>query len=251
MSNQSDWIALRDAIILKKMNLVEKAYIVTGGSSGLGKAFAQELIINLANVVITGRDEEKLKIVAKELGCRFCHADMTKDEDLDELIAFTLKTFGQIDGVINNAGIGGWSPVEELSREKMQEVFDVNVFGAAMLTAKVSKLMIAQKSGDIVNIASTASLKGYKYGTIYSASKFALRSMTQCWQAELRPHNIRVIQINPSEVPTAFGTDDRAEKDLQENKLSPQEIADVLIATLKMDKRGFVPEVTVHATNPF
>ncbi|MEO9531514.1 MAG: SDR family oxidoreductase [Crocinitomicaceae bacterium] len=233
------------------MNLVEKVYIVTGGSSGLGKAFAQELIKNLANVVITGRDEVKLKAVAKEIGCRFCHADMSNDADLDELIAFTVKTFGKIDGLINNAGIGGWSPIEEMTREKLQKVFDVNVFGAAMLTSKVSKLMIEQKSGDIINIASTASLKGYKFGTIYSASKFALRSMTQCWQAELRPHNIRVIQINPSEVPTAFGTENREEKELQDNKLSPKEIADVLIATLKMNARGFVPEVTVHATNPF
>ena len=84
-----------------------------------------------------------------------------------------------------------------------------------------------------------------------SSSKFALRSMTQCWQAELRPYNVRVVQINPSEVPTAFGREDRTEKDLEPQKLSPQEIADVLIASLKMDQRGFIPEVTIHATNPF
>ena len=233
------------------MEIAENVYIVTGGSSGLGKAFAKELIVNLAKVVITGRDEEKLKAVAKDLGCRFCHADMTKDEDIDEVIAFTLKTFEKIDGVINNAGIGGWSPIEELTREKLREVYEVNVFGAAMMASKVTKVFKEQNYGTIVNIASTASLKGYKYGTIYSSSKFALRSMSQCWQAELRPHNIRVIQINPSEVPTAFGKDDRVEKDLEDKKLSPKEIADVLIASLKMDPRGFVPEVTVHATNPF
>jgi 3-oxoacyl-[acyl-carrier protein] reductase len=233
------------------MDLAEKVYIVTGGSSGLGKAFARELVVNLAHVVITGRDEEKLKAVAKDLGCRFCHADMTKDEDIDEVIAFTIKTFEKIDGVINNAGIGGWSPLEELTREKMREVYEVNVFGAAIMASKVTKLFKEQNHGTIVNIASTASLKGYKYGTIYSSSKFALRSMSQCWQAELRPHNIRVIQINPSEVPTAFGKDDRLEKEQVDNKLSPKEIADVLIASLKMDPRGFVPEVTVHATNPF
>jgi 3-oxoacyl-[acyl-carrier protein] reductase len=233
------------------MELAEKVFIVTGGSSGLGKAFAKELVVNLANVVITGRDAEKLKAVAKELGCRFCNADMTKDEDIDEVIAFTLKTFEKIDGVINNAGIGGWAPIEEITREKLREVYEVNVFGAAMMAAKVTPIFKTQNYGTIVNIASTASLKGYKYGTIYSSSKFALRSMSQCWQAELRPHNIRVIQINPSEVPTAFGKDDRVEKEQENNKLSPKEIADVLIASLKMDQRGFVPEVTVHATNPF
>ncbi|MCB9225450.1 MAG: SDR family oxidoreductase [Crocinitomicaceae bacterium] len=235
------------------MDIAEKVFIVTGGSSGLGKAFANELVRNIANVVITGRDLDKLKQVASDLGsnCMWFHADMTKDEDLDALIEFTLDRFGRLDGIINNAGIGGWSPLEELTREKMREVYEVNVFGAAMLASKATKIFKKQNHGAIVNVASTASLSGYKYGTIYSSSKFAVRSMSQCWQAELRPHNIRVIQINPSEVPTAFGQENRDEKELVANKLSPQEIADVLIAALKMDPRGFIPEVTVWATNPF
>jgi 3-oxoacyl-[acyl-carrier protein] reductase len=235
------------------MDIAEKVYIVTGGSSGLGKAFAHELVVNLASVVITGRDLEKLKQTASDLGsnCLWCHADMTNDEDIQALIDFTLDKFGRLDGVINNAGIGGWSPLEELTRDQMREVYEVNVFGAAMLASKATKVFKKQDYGTIVNIASTAALKGYKYGTIYSSSKFALRSMSQCWQAELRPHNIRVIQINPSEVPTAFGTEDRVEKELENNKLTPKEIADVLIASLKMDDRGFIPEVSVFATNPF
>lgn len=235
------------------MGLAEKVFIVTGGSSGLGKAFAHELVLNLAKVVVTGRELEKLKQTASDLGanCLWCHADVTNDDDLDLLIKFTLDKFGRIDGIINNAGIGGWSPLEELSREKLRQVFEVNVFGAAMLAAKVTPIFKKQNFGTIVNIASTAALNGYKYGTIYSASKFALRSMSQCWQAELRPHNVRVITINPSEVPTAFGQEDRNEKELVANKLTPKEISDVLIATLKMDDRGFVPEVTVFATNPF
>lgn len=230
-----------------------QVFIITGGSSGLGKAFAHELVLNLANVLITGRDPEKLKQVASDLGanCLWYHADVTKDDELDGLVKFALDKFGRLDGIINNAGIGAWSSLQELSREQLQQVFDVNVFGAAMLAAKVVPIFKAQNYGTIVNIASTAALKGYKYGTIYAASKFALRAMSQCWQAELRPHNVRVIQINPSEVPTAFGEEDRVEKKLEWNKLTPKEIADVLIASLKMDRRGFIPEVTVFATNPF
>ncbi|UKN02619.1 SDR family oxidoreductase [Paracrocinitomix mangrovi] len=235
------------------MDIAEKVYIVTGGSSGLGKAFAHELVMNLSNVVITGRDLEKLKDVASSLGsnCLWFHADMTSDEDIDKLIDFTLNKFGKIDGIINNAGIGVRTPIEELSREKMREVYEVNVFGAAMLASKVTPLFKKQKYGDIVNIASTAAMKGYATGSIYSSSKFALRSMSQSWAAELRPFNVRVISINPSEVPTAFGQEDRVEKELAENKLRPQEIADVLIAALKMDRRGYIPEVSVFATNPF
>ena len=74
--------------------------------------------------------------------------------------------------------------------------------------------------------------------------------MTQCWQAELRKHDIRVVLINPSEVPTAFNVDDRSEKELMDGKLTPMEIAHTIICSLQMDKRGFIPEVTVWATNP-
>ena len=233
------------------MSLVDKVFIITGGSSGLGKAFAHELIVNFAEVIITGRDEKKLIQVAEDLGCHYFHADVTKDEDIDALMEYTLTHFKQVDGIINNAGIGGWSSLEELSRDKMREVYEVNVFGAAMMAAKAAVIFKKQNFGTIVNIASTASIKGYQNGTIYASSKFALRGMSQCWQAELRPYNVRVIQINPSEVPTAFGQVDRVEKVAVENKLSPKEIADVLIASLKMDGRGFIPEVSIFATNPF
>jgi 3-oxoacyl-[acyl-carrier protein] reductase len=125
------------------------------------------------------------------------------------------------------------------------------VFGATMMASHAARIFKDQKYGDIVNIASTASLKGYKMGSIYAASKFALRGLSQCWQAELRPYNVRVIQINPSEVPTAFAKVDRVEKPLEDNKLTPKEIADTMVAALKMDRRGFIPEVSVFATNPF
>lgn len=233
------------------MNLAEKVFIVTGGSSGLGKAIAHELNINLASVVITGRDLEKLKDVADEIGVLYFHADVTNDQQIEELFEFTLHNFGKIDGVINNAGIGGWAPIEEMTREALREVFEVNVFGAAMMAAAAARVYKKQKFGSIVNIASTAALKGYKNGTIYASSKFALRGMSQCWQAELRPYNVRVILVNPSEVPTAFGVEDREERSLEEKKLTPKEIADTVIAALKMSDRGFIPEVSVFATNPF
>lgn len=233
------------------MELKEKNYIITGGSSGLGKAMAVAMIEEGANVIITGRDEEKLNRVATEIGAVPFLSNVASDEDIESLFAFVKKEYGRLDGLINNAGIGDWAPIEEMDREKMKAVFEINVFGATMMAAHAAKMFKTQNFGDIVNIASTASMKGYKMGSIYAASKFALRGLTQCWQAELRPYNVRVIQINPSEVPTAFSKVDRVERPLEENKLTPKEIADVLVATLKMDRRGFVPEVTVFATNPF
>ena len=233
------------------MKLIDAVYIITGGSSGLGKAMAREMAKNFSTVVITGRDKSKLKDTAREINAYYYHADVTDDAQIDALYKYVLRKFGRLDGIINNAGIGDWGPIDEVTRERLQKVFEVNIYGAAMMTAKVAPIFKKQMSGDIVNIASTASLKGYQNGTIYAASKFALRGMTQCWQAELRPYNVRVIQVNPSEVPTAFGREDREERPLDPKKLSPAEIAHVVVAALKMDNRGFIPELSVFATNPF
>lgn len=233
------------------MTLKNKVYIVTGGSSGLGKAMAIGLINEKANVIITGRDEEKLKAVATEISATPFAANVSSDSDIQALYNFVKSEFNQLDGLINNAGIGDWAPIDEMDRDKMKHVFEINVFGATMMAAHAAQIFKAQKFGDIVNIASTASMKGFKMGSIYAASKFALRGLSQCWQAELRPFNVRVIQINPSEVPTAFSVEDRTERPLEDNKLTPKEIADVLVSSLKMDRRGFIPEVSVFATNPF
>jgi 3-oxoacyl-[acyl-carrier protein] reductase len=233
------------------MSLTNKVYIVTGGSSGIGKAIASELIKEGSKVIITGRNQEKLNKVALEINADPKHINVENDLEIDELFDYVKTKYNQLDGLINNAGIADWSPIDELKRDQLKAVFEVNVYGAAMMAAGAAKIFKSQNYGDLVNIASTASVKGFKMGSIYAASKFALRGMSQCWQDELRPFNVRVIQINPSEVLTAFNTTDRVEKPLKDNKLRPQEIADVVLAALKMDRRGFIPELTVFATNPF
>ena len=130
-------------------------------------------------------------------------------------------------------------------------VFNVNVFGLSLFTKEIVKVMKTQKKGTIINIGSTASLKGYKDGSIYASSKFALRCLSQCWQSELRAYNIRVCQINPSEVTTAFGSLERVEREDVHNKLTSKEIAHAIVSSLEMDDRGFINELNVWATNPF
>ena len=158
---------------------------------------------------------------------------------------------GRVDVLINNAGIGVRKSINELNIDDFLKVFNVNVFGLALFTTEMVPLMIKESYGTIINIGSTASLKGYKNGSIYSSSKFAVICLTQCWQAELRPHNIRVCQVNPSEVTTAFGNAERIERDHVENKLTPKEISDSIISAIEMDDRGFINELNIWATNPF
>jgi len=225
--------------------------LITGGSSGIGKAAAKLLAENGAQVGITGRNKEKLEKSAKEINALAIHTDVSKESDIDLTYKSFLEKFGGLDCLINNAGIGEFPTIEELTLEAFMRVYSVNVFGAALMAKKAAGIFKKQNSGNIINIASTAALKGFARGSIYSSSKFALRSMTECWQAELRPFNIRVMLVNPSEVTTAFGSKERTERAEVDNKLTSNEIAFTIKSMLEMDDRGMIPEVSVWARNPF
>lgn len=233
------------------MKIKDSKILITGGSSGIGKAAAKLLSENGAKVGITGRDKTKLEKTAKEINAFAIHTDVSKESDIELTYKTFLEKFGGLDCLINNAGIGEFPTLEEITLDAFMKVYSVNVFGAALMAREAAKIFKKQNSGNIINIASTASLKGFARGSIYSSSKFALRSMTECWQAELRPFNIRVMQVNPSEVPTAFANKDRKERDEAANKLTSVEIAHTIKAMLEMDDRGMIPEATVWASNPF
>jgi len=233
------------------MELKNARVLLTGGSSGIGKATAKLLTDKRAKVLITGRDEAKLKSVALELGCDFIAADSGVETEIEKIFEKVDSLWGGLDVLINNAGIGSFQPIEDLTFDAFDEIFKVNVYGAAV-TAKHAVIRFKnQNKGHIINIASSAGLKGFSNGSVYSASKFALRSMTQCWQGELRKHNIRVMLVNPSEVTTAFASSERVEREDVSNKLTGFEIGHSIVAALEMDDRGFIPELSVWATNPF
>jgi len=233
-----------------QMNLKGKKVLVTGGSAGIGKATAKILVDAGAKVLITGRGEDKLIKVAEEIGAIPLQFDVSDYESLPKKAAEAVEALGGIDVIINNAGIGTFDLLGEITIDQFEKVFATNVFGLTLLTQEIVKHFINQNTGHIINIASTAGTKGFARGTVYAASKFALRGMTQCWQAELRKNNIRVMLVNPSEVTTAFANPERVERPEEASKLRSTEIAHTIKSVLEMDERGFVPEVTVWATNP-
>ena len=234
------------------MDVKAKNIIITGGSLGIGKETAKSLVEKGANVLITGRSEERLQNAKLYTNAEIFEFDIADFDNLTQNAKKCLELFdNRVDVLVNNAGIGVRSSVEELSIENFFKVFNVNVFGLSLFTKEIIPSMKAQKSGTIINIGSTASLKGYKNGSIYSSSKFAVRCLTQCWQAELRPFNIRVCQVNPSEVTTAFGNTERVERSEVHNKLTVREISHAIISAIEMDDRGFINELNIWATNPF
>jgi 3-oxoacyl-[acyl-carrier protein] reductase len=234
------------------MELKNKRILVTGGSLGIGKAAAQVLVGAGAKVMITGRNPARLEKAAKETGAMAFAADASNEKDVERTYGAVKEQLGGLDVLINNAGIGDFIEMEKVSFDAYEKVFRTNVFGAAVMGARAAALMKAQKTGGhIINIGSTAGLKGFAGGSVYAASKFALRGMTECWQAELRKHDIRVTLLAPSEVATAFFTSDGKEKEAAPNKLSTMEIAYTIKAVLEMDNRGMIPELSVWATNPW
>lgn len=226
--------------------------LITGGSLGIGKATAKTLVEAGAEVIITGRDNNRLALAAEETGAIPFLADVALSDDILKTYEFVHEKWGRLDALVNNAGIGSQSThLTDVTEQDFLNVYQVNVIGAAMMAKFAAQMFKEQRYGNIVNIASTAARKGYEKGTVYASSKFALRGMTECWQAELRKYNVRVILINPSEVTTAFGNPERIERNERSNRLRSEEIAHAVKASLEMDDRGFIPELTVFATNPW
>jgi len=160
------------------------------------------------------------------------------------------QQLGGLNVLINNAGFGLHAPLPELTLEGFQQVLATNVLGAFLVGREAAKLFIKQGAGNIVNVASTAGQRGYATGTAYAASKFALRGMSECWRAELRPHNIRVMEVNPSEVVTPFLEKVGRAVQNPERKLQATDVARAIVHLLGMDDRSFVTDITLWATNP-
>jgi len=232
------------------MNLKGANVLVTGGSSGIGYAIAKTLIEAGANVAITGRDERRLSEAASKLEATSIRADVSNEADVLRTYKEVLSKFGHLDVLVNNAGSGYFKTLVETERAKFEAVFATNVTGAMLMGREAAKHFIERKSGNIVNICSTASLRGAANGTTYYASKFALRGMTECWRAELRQFNIRVFLVNPSEVVTNFGVAIGLPPNENPAKLRGEDIAWMIKSALEMNDRGFTPELTVFATNP-
>ena len=233
------------------MNIQNAKVLITGGSSGIGYEIAHRLKQAGAQVTITGRNAERLTKASMELDVFRILADVQKEEDIIKSVAFAKEQMGGLNVLINNAGYAYFSSLPELDAAKFDAMMATNVRGTMLMGKHVSQIFIEQKYGNIVNISSTAGLAGGPNMTAYVASKFALKGMTECWRAELRKHNIRVMLINPSEVQTNFALNmGRDPQPFNSSKLEAQEIGHLVKALLEMRDVGFVTEATVFATNP-
>lgn len=233
------------------MNLRNATALVTGGSSGIGLAIAKTLVDAGSRVAITGRNQKRLAEAATAIGAHPIVADVSSEDDVKRTYREFFDTFGHLDILVNNAAFGERRSLLEMDRAKFDAILQTNVIGMMLMSREAAKHFVERKSGNIVNLGSTAGVRGAANGTSYYASKFAVRGMTECWRAELRQHNVRVFLVNPSEVLTNFAaTAGFSQDDRNPTKLQAEDIAHIVKAVLEMNDRGFTTELTVFATNP-
>lgn len=225
-----------------------RRFLITGGSQGIGAALVTHARKAGHQVVFTGRNDAHIQSTVAATGAHGIHADVSSDGDNQRVVDEALKKMGGIDVLINNAAFGYNAEIGTLDMKVMRDLFATNVFGAVDITNRVVPHMKSKGDGDIVNIASTSGMKGAKGATVYAGSKWAMRGITQCWQADLRPHGIRVICICPSEVQTNWmGKSGRNNP----NKLYADDIAATIMAGLEMPRRVLWTELAVFANNPW
>jgi 3-oxoacyl-[acyl-carrier protein] reductase len=226
----------------------QRRFLVTGGSQGIGAALVEQATQAGHRVVFTGRNDALLQKVADATGAHAVRADVAVPGDNALVVQACLAQMGGVDVLVNNAGYAYRAEIGSLNLDAMRAMFDTNVFGMVDITNRLVPGMKERQDGDIVNVASTSGMKGNATGTPYAGSKWAVRGISQVWQAELRPHGIRVTCVCPSEVQTGF--DGKAGRN-NPNKLFAQDIAATIMTALDMPRRVLWPELAVFAANPW
>ncbi|WP_339656301.1 3-ketoacyl-ACP reductase [Flavobacterium frigidarium] len=236
-------------------DLKNKNAIITGAGKGIGKAIALALAKEGVNVVLVSRtadDIEKLatKIRSLRVKALAITADVSDITSIDQAVAKAVEEFGTIDILINNAGIAAFGKFLELEPTEWERIIKVNLMGTYYATRAVLPNMIERQTGDIINISSTAGQRGNALTSAYSASKFAVLGLTESLMQEVRKHNIRVTALTPSTVATEMAKDLKLTDGNPDNVMQAEDVAELVIAQLKLNRRVFIKESGIWSTNP-
>ena len=236
-------------------SLKGKNALITGAGKGLGRAMAIALAEEGVNVGLMARTEADLQELAKEIESRnvravIAVADVSSIDSVNAAVVQIKAGLGVIDILINNAGVGAFGSFMELEPEKWEEIIKINLFGAYYVTRAVLPEMIERKTGDIINVSSTAGQRGAAVTSAYSASKFGLIGLSESLMQEVRKHNIRVTTLTPSTIATSMAIDLKLTDGNPETVMQPEDFAEFVVSQLKLNRRVFVKEAGLWSTNP-
>ncbi|WP_175638995.1 3-ketoacyl-ACP reductase [Metabacillus schmidteae] len=236
-------------------SLKGKVALVTGAGKGIGRATAIALAHEGVNVALLARTEQDLVEVAKEieaLGVKtaYATADVSSIDDVNAAVEKLKTSLGPVDILINNAGIGKFGKFLELEPEEWKKIIDVNLMGVYYVTRVVLPQLIDKNGGDIINISSTAGQKGAPVTSAYSASKFGVLGLTESLALEVRKHNIRVTALTPSTVATELAYKENLTDGNPEKVMQPEDLAEYMVAQLKLHPRIFIKSAGLWSTNP-
>ncbi|WP_367864769.1 3-ketoacyl-ACP reductase [Pedobacter sp. WC2423] len=236
-------------------SLKGKNALITGAGKGIGRALAIALAQEGVNVGLIARTAADLQNVAEELKTfnvqvAVVTADVASIDAVNTAVAKVKTDLGALDILINNAGISSFGSFMELEPARWEEIVKVNLFGAYYVTRAVLPEMIDRKTGDIVNISSTAGQRGAAVTSAYSASKFALIGLSESLMQEVRKHNIRVTTLTPSTVATDMAKELNLTDGNPDKVMQPEDLAELVVSQLKLNRRVFVKEAGLWSTNP-
>lgn len=236
-------------------NLKNKNALITGAGKGIGKAIALALAKEGVNVILLARTQDEIdNVAAKARSLRVKALALTADvadiNSVNTAVEKAIAEFKTIDILINNAGIAAFGKFLELEPADWERIIQVNLMGTYYVTRAVLPNMIERQTGDIINISSTAGLSGNALTSAYSASKFAVLGLTDSLMQEVRKHNIRVTALTPSTVATNMAKELNLTDGNPEKVMQAEDMAELIIAQLKLNRRVFIKNSSIWSTNP-
>ncbi|ACO45394.1 3-ketoacyl-ACP reductase [Deinococcus deserti] len=237
-------------------DLTGKTAIVTGAGKGIGKAIALAFAQEGVHVGLIARDRKGLEALAEEISGQYkvkvgvAPVDVSDRAGVEAAVAQLAGELGSVDILVNNAGTAQFGSVLDMEPAEWERMIQVNLLGTYYATRAALPYMVRQGSGNIINIASTAGEKGAATASAYAASKAGVIAFTEALMPEVRKHNVRVILMNPSTVNTDLATSLGLKIGEEDRMLQAEDVAQVLVAALKLPQRALVRNLSLLTTNP-
>src|SRR5690606_37317606 len=240
---------------MKMTALKGKKAIITGGGRGLGKAVALALAAKGVHVGVTGQNEQKLQSTVEELRgygveAHYAVFNVADNAQVEKGIKELAEGLGGVQILVNNAGVGQFGKVMDMVPEDFQKVFDINFFGVYNVARAVYPYLKTAGQGDIINVASTAGLKGGAGMAAYAASKAAGIWLSQSMMAEWRRDDVRGMRATARNIATEMSIDGGLTDGNPDKVLQPEDFAEWVVDILKMNRRALIANGSIFSTNP-